>query len=232
MKALDVLSAALFPPRCAFCGEFVLREENMLCRRCAAEIEWIDSACHLCGKSVEDCTCSGRKNEYSGVVGAFYYRGIGKRSVLRLKSKPSVAKRLGYDVAGCVRANYSDISFDFVTSVPMWRKTQRQKGFNHSEELARRTAENLSLPYFSVLEKIYKTEIQHKLSYSQRNGNVKGVFSVSDELRVRGSTILLIDDVKTTGATLNECALMLNLSGAKAVYAATAAVAYEDKNRE
>ena len=80
------------------------------------------------------------------------------------------------------------------------------------------------MPCYTLLEKLYETESQHTLSARARTGNVFGVFEACNLENVQGKTVLLVDDIKTTGATLSECAKMLKLGGAEAVYTVTFAV--------
>jgi ComF family protein len=122
-----------------------------------------------------------------------------------------------------VRREYGGIAFDCVTAVPMHKRECRERGFNQAQRLAQAVALRLRLPYETLLTKITVTAPQKTLTAVERSGNLLGVFDVCGD--VSGKTILLVDDVITTGATLNECAKMLKLFGAHEVYAVTAAAA-------
>ena len=91
--------------------------------------------------------------------------------------------------------------------------------------LANELSKRLNLPVRNYLVKLYDTKQQHTLKESLRSGNVLGIFDVDEkEYSPEGKTVLLCDDVKTTGATLNECAKMLKLHGAKDVKCVTATI--------
>ena len=112
-----------------------------------------------------------------------------------------------------------------LTAVPLGRRRRRKRGYNQAELLARRVAGALHIPYADLLEKVRNNPAQRKQNARSRRVNVYGAYAVIDDSALWDKTVLLIDDVKTTGATLNECAKMLRMHGAKAVYAATVAIA-------
>ncbi len=119
----------------------------------------------------------------------------------------------------------TDDAFDVVTSVPLHREKQRQRGFNQSREIALRVAEEMGLPYEETLVRTVNTVSQTRLSYRERLRNMKGAFSLGKDVDVRGKRILLVDDVVTTGATMKECAAVLRSAGAKRVGMASFAAA-------
>ena len=102
--------------------------------------------------------------------------------------------------------------FDIVCSVPQSPRKRIGTGFDHSGLLAGKVAEGLSVPYVRALKQIKENRMQHTLTLSERRKNIKGIYSVTAD--VKGKKILLIDDIKTSGSTLNECAHILRLAGA------------------
>lgn len=105
--------------------------------------------------------------------------------------------------------------FDVITYVPLHQSKMRERGFNQSAILAGKVCELLELESIQVLERIRYTESQTKLSRHQRKENMNSAFQVT--CNVKDKSLLIIDDVITTGATLNECARALKNSGAKEV---------------
>jgi ComF family protein len=104
--------------------------------------------------------------------------------------------------------------------VPLHRARVRERGFNQAADLAR----HLGLPTCAALERVRRTHSQTQLHASQRMENISGAFRVTRAgLMLRGQTVLLVDDVRTTGATLEACANALKGAGVRAVYALTAA---------
>ena len=127
------------------------------------------------------------------------------------------------EMAEVVRREYGGLPFDCVTAVPLHKRELLDRGFNQAEKLGQALARRMGIPYATVLTKITATAPQKELSAVERSGNLLGVFDVCGD--VAGKTILLVDDVITTGATLDECAKMLKIFGAEEVYAVTAVAA-------
>ena len=113
-----------------------------------------------------------------------------------------------------ISKSFSNIHFDAITSVPISAKRCKLRGYNQSELLARAAAKQLNLPYCEYLIKTVDNKEQHKLNEKQRQKNVAGVYKPIREGQIVGKSILLIDDIVTTGATLRECASVLLQSGA------------------
>lgn len=224
------LAAVFFPERCAACGEVVAVGEG-LCPACRDTMPRIGvPVCPLCGLEKAWCECKRRRRHYERVVAPWYYDGKGKDAVLRMKARgDTVAVALfAEELADTVRQYYEEISFDGVVFVPCTRRERRRRGYNPGEMVARATAKALELPLWSCLMKLMDTPSQKTLSAERRTGNLLGVFEVTDEA-VADKTLLLVDDVVTTGATLDECAKMLKIYGARAVYAATVAATRKQK---
>ena len=111
--------------------------------------------------------------------------------------------------------NFKDYSLAFV---PLTKKRLIERGFNQSEVLAQELTKNLKLKIFSGLVKIKETEDQAKIDFEKRLNNLKDAFKVKSPPPEK---IILVDDVKTTGTTLKECAKVLKKSGTKEIIALT-----------
>lgn len=218
----------LFPRRCRYCGEVIdLRRE--LCDTCRPDdCRVTGTICPRCGCEKAACNCRPGKPFYERVAAPFYYEGAAEKALLRLKfgKRPEAADVLGEEMARCLRERYDGYSFDVCTYVPMTKKGVRQRGFNQSELLARAVAEQANIPVKALLQKDYETPDQHRLRAVDRTGNLLGVFSVPERetAALQNARVLLIDDIKTSGATLNECAKTLLIAGAAEVFCLTAAV--------
>lgn len=223
------LLAAVFPNRCKYCGDCgaLVGTTQTLCPSCQTNLPHIlPEICLFCGYQKTDCICKQRKMQYQAICAPFYYTGAVERAVHRYKfsDKPFLAEIYAEDVAATVRREYAAVQFDVVTFVPFTDKQMKQREWNPGETLARAVAAVLQLPCEPLLCKLCETKTQHSLGSRERTGNVFGAFEVSASADLQGKTVLLVDDIKTTGATLSECAKMLRLGGAKAVYAAAFAV--------
>ncbi len=134
---------------------------------------------------------------------------------LKFYDFPMLADYMGDCMAAAVRVDFADVAFDYVAAVPLGRRRRRKRGYNQAELLARRVAGALHIPYADLLEKVRNNPAQRKQNARSRRVNVYGAYAVIDDSALWDKTVLLIDDVKTTGATLNECAKMLRMHGAQ-----------------
>ncbi len=109
--------------------------------------------------------------------------------------------------------------FDLITSAPISKKRLNERGFNQAQLIAEELASKLNKPFKKLLKKIKDTKKQARSSFQQRLSNLSDCFRVESPYRdfVKNKTILIIDDVISTGSTLNECAKTLKASGAKQV---------------
>ena len=112
---------------------------------------------------------------------------------------------------------------DALVPVPLYRLRHRERGFNQAQELARTLARHARLPVCDALERVKATRVQASLRRSERLRNQQGAFALKRGFDVAGRKLLIIDDVFTTGATINACAQVLRKSGASRVDALTVA---------
>lgn len=215
----------LFPHHCLLCNE-VLPLDQRLCGDCRLHAPYIlPPVCPQCGRSEDVCICGGHSHAFERCISPFYHKDAARDTILHFKQQYDtvVAEGLAAEMAEVIRREYGGIAFDFVTSVPLHKKDLKIRGFDQAQGLAMALARRLELPYAAVLTKLTRTLPQKELTAVRRRGNLLGVFDVIAE--VEGRTILLVDDVITTGSTLDECAKMLKIFGAEEVYAVTAAAA-------
>lgn len=112
---------------------------------------------------------------------------------------------------------------DVICSVPLHKRRLKWRGYNHAEELAQEMGEAFSLPVIDALLKTQHTTPQANLGKERREANLKGVFQARNPHAIDAKTILLVDDVYTTGATMEECAKVLKRAGAARVFGAVVA---------
>jgi ComF family protein len=112
--------------------------------------------------------------------------------------------------------------FDLIVPVPLHVKRLRRRGFNQALLLAKALSRKTGIPYgMRVLRKKKATPPQVNLSRREREREIRGAFFVKDPSKVKGKTVLLVDDVMTTGATVNECSKVLRVEGASSVHVLT-----------
>lgn len=226
----DVVITSLFPSVCICCGETLQREE-FVCDYCNEMIKRIDfkDYCKLCGNEKHKGACK-KIYHFENVIALFYNEDIIQKAFysFKLAHKEYMSGYFAEEMAKCIKLEYSDIEFDAITFVPMSFFGKLKKGFNQSEVLARKIAQILKLPILPhALVRKSKGKGQHNLDGNERFLNVRGIFGFRH--RINCKNILLIDDIKTTGATLDECARQLLFAGVHHVYCAAALVT--DKKR-
>lgn len=198
----------LFPRKCPFCGAITERDEP--CARCQKELPWLMEREAECFPEFVEKAASALR--YQGEVKACIHR-------LKFHRDLSLAKPLGHLAAQCAQDHFR-ARFDFVTYPPLSAKSLKQRGFDQAKLLAEAVGAELKLSVENAFNKSNLTQQQSLMKTpSQRRANVAGAYFVRREVDVKGKTILLVDDVITTGATVSECAVMLLAAGAEAVYA-------------
>ena len=232
-RALD----ALFPPRCGACREF---SGPIFCARCASElIEIVEPCCQSCGRVFdplalgdEICAqCRAHPPAFERARACWIYHGPPRLTIHRFKynRRYAMAPRLARPMAHtpAARALLWDWQPDCLVPVALHASRARARGFNQSALLARELGLLCEVPALELLKRTRRTPPQVGLDLKARRANVRAAFEVDANLwqreNLKGARILLIDDVFTTGATLNECARVLNRAGAGAVAALTVA---------
>lgn len=220
MKRLkDFLLWALFTEKCKYCGELV-EYGNKLCKDCEEKLPRIEETrCRFCGAGKQRCQCDKHQMRFDEITAPFYYEGgiITGLHNFKFGEKSFMAEVFAEDMANSIKKDFSKITFDFIAFVPFSKLQKQQRSYNQSELLAEELGKRLGIPVENILIKLFDTGVQHKTTQHRRKGNVFGVFDVNEKVNIIGKTILLVDDIKTTGATFNECAKMLKIRGAERV---------------
>lgn len=218
--------AILFPEHCSCCGK-VIECGALVCPACQTRLLPVEPpVCQICGVGIADCTCGKHAGQLERCASPFYHEASAREALHRLKfsGKATVAEFFGVNMAQTIQREYAGLSFDCLVPVPISTETLGRREYNQSALLATDLSGRLHIPCREILIKQGETTPQRELPAFRRSGNVLGVFDVDTSALLPDSTILLVDDTVTTGATLEECAKMLKLFGAKAVYAVTATI--------
>jgi ComF family protein len=220
------LAFFIYPPTCAGCGEPLQSERSeFFCPECLKTLEFIaEPHCpgcgvpyakdmsnpHLCG----DCLSGIHHFDRARSTG--FYRSSLREVLHRFKygAQTSLARPLGQMLIAPGKQLVRLHKIDFIVPVPLHPKRLRQRGFNQASLLARRlgSALNISVDYAS-LQRSRWTEPQTGLSRRQRAANVKGAFSLKSNKKFKGKGILVVDDVLTTGETVEQCVRVLKKDG-------------------
>ena len=208
----------------------------MLCWDCQAGLQWVQLPfCNCCGDPVAgmisdayDCTwCRKITPSFAWARSAVRYSGMAKTCLRRFKYDHALWMQpvlVDWLVALWKTCPPEVAQADVITPVPLYGRRQRERGFNQSALLAAGLAKRMGIRFRSnLLCRFRKSGTQTRLTAAQRLHNVRGVFSVPWPHRVRGQRVVLVDDVMTTGATVNECARTLRAAGAASVMVLTVA---------
>lgn len=209
----------IYPPKCIFCRKLLNHDAVLhICNTCYVKLPFMENPM-LRSWQEEDHYCD-------GALSVFEYTGMVKESLIRFKfyNKPAYYKtyaRLIADRLGKV----ADIgSFDMVMSVPLHKHKEFARGYNQAYLISRALGTIIRLKECSrVLRRERFTEAQSLLDRHKRNQNVKGAFAVALPRKVKGKSVLLVDDILTTGATIEECSRVLKQAGAVKVLAVVVA---------
>lgn len=234
--AFHDLSQVIFPPQCLGCAEIIPSVTGQIfCRDCAQHVHYITgSICPICGTTFPDSPaenhlcedCLEKQPYFSQARAVFCYEAVILDTIHQFKYKRNIATG---EILADFMADYPfpDITFDdysLIIPVPLHVKRLRERGFNQSLILARRLAKIKKIPVdFFVLKRHRFTSTQTRSNKQERKHNIRGAFDVSGTKTIAGHNILLIDDVLTTGATVNECSKTLLRAGAKKVSVLTLA---------
>lgn len=210
----------LFPQRCIGCG----REGNFICRSCRSELPGImPPLCPRCGRphpsGILCASCISWQAEIDGIRSPFRFDGTIRQAVYQLKYKN--LRALAEPLARLLNDYLITYPLpgEVLVPVPLHRKRLRERGYNQASLLARELSKLTGLPVVNdCLIKQRHTSSQARTStVDERQRNVTGAFICRD-YSLRGRQVMLIDDVATSGSTLNACATALKASGASSVW--------------
>lgn len=126
-------------------------------------------------------------------------------------------------MAKVIEKKFKGVRFDAIIPVPLYKEREKSRGFNQSMILAQELSKIIGSPVMeNALVQCKKANPQHTLKYKQRKDNVKGIYRAG-KIPIECQRVLLVDDIMTSGATLNECAKMLRIEGVTKVYCVTVA---------
>lgn len=215
-----------FPNRCPFCNE-IIKWDNSVCDECRNKIiNACEKICPKCGNI--NCVCDGSKS-YDNAYAAVLFDDENVSNAVYEFKRLGMSNLAEYTAE--IVCQYID-NADIVTGVPMGTRKQKSRGHNQADILARCIGEHLNIPFARGL--IYKVDTedeQHHFSEEKRKERVKDLFYGSNA-DLSGKTVILCDDVMTTGSTVNRCAELLKEMGAVKVIICVCAVTRYDKSQE
>jgi ComF family protein len=231
MQIAKILMHILFPPRCPFCDGVLFRSlaaaGELVCKACKDKPEYITGpACMKCGKPLADerqeyCfDCAGGKAGYVQGKALWVYRAEVKESIYRFKyqNRREYAAFYGAELVRVYGSWIRRCGIQALVPIPVSKARLRQRGYNQAALVAKEVGRHMGLPvYGHLLTRVRDTEVQKALSGRERKNNLKKAFKTGGN-KVQLDHILLIDDIYTTGSTMNEAAKELRRAGVGYVY--------------
>jgi len=228
-KGLEILYPSNI--HCLFCGSAIDNTRPYaLCDTCMEKFHWLgDKTCGKCGKLLPDdyrhdlcydCRAFPRAFEkgYTCVQYGLYERGL--MMDYKYRGKSYIGRKLGdilYD-----RMALENFHADYIVPVPMHEKKQQKRGYNQAAIMAKRLARRMEAVYIgNLLARCRETKPMKGLGSFERQENLRGAFAVQrgNRYAITGKDILLVDDIYTTGSTMDQCSKILLEAGANQVFA-------------
>lgn len=219
----------LFPEECLACEELLARGEKTICTECRISLPYTNS--HLLINTENELLQRFyNKVPVKHALAYLYFARSGRVQhllhALKYKGHEEVGETLGNWYGADLKENNYQQQFDLIIPVPLHRQKLRKRGYNQSDSFAKGLAQILEIPWQpDALARTANTSTQTKKTRLERWQNVGELFTVARPQTIQNQRILLVDDVMTTGATLEACALVLLEAGARAVSVATIAAA-------
>ncbi len=232
IKILDFAGKLLFPPRCPVCDEPRPLGQGGICINCLPKLKYAENPrCFKCGKHLEDgeeeyCTdCSSRSHYYLAGRALYDYQMIAP-SIYRFKynGRQEYAEVFGEEMAYYLGDFLRKINPDALIPVPMYRSKERRRGYNQAALLAHALGRNMGIPvYDHLVERVRNTKPLKLLNPEERLNNLKKAFILAEN-GVKLNTIVIVDDVYTTGSTIDEITKVLLEDGDRKIYFVTLAI--------
>lgn len=251
MKKLGLrIKRLLFPPRCSACGAlldwYTADETAALCKSCLSlwENEELET-CGRCAKRVRDCACMTEELLRAGCLGyyklLYYHPGkeaqIQNRVIYHIKESRDqktpafLAARLQKSLQTAMRTRGVTEKNMILTYVPRGRSAKREHGVDQAKELARELSGQTGIGLRTLLKRTGRTRhAQKSLNREQRRKNASAAYRLAKEQSLTGKTVVLVDDVVTTGTSMAACIRLLYRAGAAGVIGLS--VASDDVNRD
>ncbi|MCD2493097.1 ComF family protein [Lacrimispora sp. NSJ-141] len=230
----------LYPGRCPVCGEILPYGRKYVCGRCEPKLSYVSQpVCMKCGKELEKldngwnggeycADCIRHPKDFAGGIALLNYNAAAQTVMARLKyqNKREGAEFLAAEMAKRHGRQLLRLRPDALVPVPIHKARLKLRGYNQSELLAKALGRRLGISVRTdLLFRVENTKAQKQLGYEERQKNEAHAFRTSGKTAVRG-TLILVDDIYTTGATAQSCAAVLLKAGAEQVYLANMAVGY------
>lgn len=231
IRAKEQVLQIFFPKTCPVCEE-ILEKHREICSKCEEKLQFVrEPKCKKCGKPFEGTgemqkireycgDCTKRMHFYEFGMAVFLYNDDIKESIYRFKyhNQRTYADFYGNAMAHRYGKTIKDLGIQALIPVPISRKKKTIRGYNQAELMARSLGRELNIPVDNeILERNRNTVPQKELNFEERRNNLKNAFKISRN-GIEYNKILMVDDIYTTGSTIDACATALKNAGVREVY--------------
>jgi ComF family protein len=223
----------IYPKRCPICDGIIVQKEAKICENCREKLTYVkEPRCKKCGKEILNCEteycydCLRKKHLFDEGAALFEHNKIIKESIYRFKynNKREYADFYAEEISRHFKNKIIRWDADVLIPVPLHNAKKIKRGFNQAEVLAEKLVKFLKIEVDSdFLIRVRKTNAQKELSKKDRAKNVENAFKTTDKI-VQYRKVILIDDIYTTGATIDSCARVLKDAGIHRVYFITISI--------
>lgn len=231
-KIPEELIDIIYPPRCPVCGEIKREKSRLTCRECLKKLIWIkEPQCKKCGKMLvskeqEYCfDCSKVQYHFESGYPLWNYNDVMRKSIAAFKygGRREYGKFYGEALAKRYGAKFLALQINIIIPVPVHHTKRRERGYNQTEIIADILGEKLGIPVWKDwLVRIRKTMPQKELNQQERLKNLEEAFSIEKRYKLQENLkVLLLDDIYTSGSTVEACTKVLLKSGIDKVYVST-----------
>lgn len=204
----DDFISLLFPRLCCGCGTHLLRNEKLICTECYVSIPRTDY--HLTVENPVEKLFWGRCNITRASAFSYYTKGSRIRKIihsLKYKGIKEIGTEMGRIYAASLKSSDFLVGIDMIIPVPLHPSRERRRGFNQSDLICEGISEISGIPVRKdILRRVVLSDTQTRRSRYERWLNVDGIFDVAVPLAIEGKHLLIVDDVITTGSTIEACA--------------------------
>lgn len=227
----ETLLEILYPGRCPVCHDIVVPRGQTICRDCRKKLKpFAGPRCFKCSKPLsndhrEYCRNCTKHRYFDKGIGIFVYSSVIQQSLFKLKygNRQEYGVFYGKFAAEYAREKITRWEIDVIIPIPLHKKRMRKRGYNQSAIIAETMGKQLGIPVdIKILKRTVNTKPQKDLDEKERKQNLKNAFQTERPLEY--SNVLLVDDIYTTGATIDAAAESLKMAGAKKVYFLTIAI--------
>lgn len=243
-EVLDLVLELVYPKNisCIICDKPIkLTNTYSICRDCFKELHFLKDTCLKCGKpivnhsleyeSLENCSyCANYRFYFDRAISCIEYNDVSKKMVLDFKYKNKTY--FCYYIAQIMseKLELEGITSDYILFVPLHKKRLRKRGFNQAQKIAESLSEFTDIPVLDCVSRVKNTKRLYRLSKDERKNELKNSFVVKDEAGIlKDREVILVDDIFTTGSTVNEISKRLRICGVSKITVATMLTGTSDR---